>query len=117
MLLRSACKLVTQNMPMSSSRRRAWWQPQRVSLSLVSSGLGVAAAQVLYCADPLIAALLASGAQHYLEFKLVQARRAAAPATVPPPRVRWLHGQDKAQGAGGWWPRLRHTPAASLSSE
>ncbi len=30
--------------------------------------------QVLYSADPLIAALLASGAQHYLEFKLVQVR-------------------------------------------
>ena len=35
------------------------------------------AVQALYCADPLIAALLASGAQHYLEFKLVQARYAA----------------------------------------
>ena len=34
--------------------------------------------QALYCADPLIAALLASGAQHYLEFKLVQARYAGA---------------------------------------
>ena len=35
------------------------------------------AVQALYCADPLIAALLASGAQHYLEFKLVQARYVA----------------------------------------
>ena len=35
------------------------------------------AVQALYCADPLITALLASGAQHYLEFKLVQARYVA----------------------------------------
>jgi len=55
---------------------------------------------VLYCADPLIAALLASGAQHYLEFKLVQARRAAAPAAAPLPLMRWASDRDGAQGAG-----------------
>lgn len=40
--------------------------------------LHACAVQALYCADPLIAALLASGAQHYLEFKLVQARYVAS---------------------------------------
>ena len=49
-----------------------------VSLSLHARGR-----QVLYSADPLIAALLASGAQHYLEFKLVQARCTAFICQAP----------------------------------
>ncbi|KAK9838555.1 hypothetical protein WJX81_007100 [Elliptochloris bilobata] len=48
------------------------------------------APKALYCADPLIGALLACGAQHYLEFKLVQASyvwRGGRLARVPAARA------------------------------